>query len=78
MVKYWVDVYKSYRQTLKSDIVHIKPPKRDPDEWSRATGIDAFLHAAPRQAERAIIAVFNQTNTEQGPNRSPFPSTTPG
>ena len=62
VVKYWVDVYKTYRQTIKSDIVHIKPPRRDADNWSRGTGIDAFMHATSRESERALVAVFNQTD----------------
>ena len=62
IVKYWVDVYKTYRPTLKSDIVHIKPPKRNPDAWARGTGMDAFVHVAPGETERALLVVFNQTD----------------
>ena len=63
MLQYWVDVYKTYRPTLKADVIHIRPPRRDARNHERATGIDAFLHATAAEDERAIVAVFNQTDS---------------
>ncbi len=62
LVRYWVDVYKTYRATLKGDVVHIRPPRPDPDAAARATGMDAFVHVAPGRTERALLVVFNQTD----------------
>ncbi|MFE7709095.1 hypothetical protein ACFU6I_25570 [Streptomyces sp. NPDC057486] len=65
VVKYWVDVYKTYRGLVTADIVHLIPPRQKPGNLARGTGIDAFMHARSEGNERALVAVFNQTDEER-------------
>ncbi|WP_433259647.1 discoidin domain-containing protein (plasmid) [Streptosporangium sp. CA-135522] len=62
VVSYWTDVYKTYRGLVTSDIIHLVPPRQDPANPARAQGIDAFMHARSNGNERALVAVFNQTD----------------
>ncbi|WP_069111056.1 discoidin domain-containing protein [Jiangella alba] len=65
VVKYWVDVYKTYRELVTADIVHLIPPRQKEGDLARGTGIDAFMHAQSDGDERALVAVFNQTDEER-------------
>ncbi|MFD6177046.1 MULTISPECIES: discoidin domain-containing protein [unclassified Isoptericola] len=65
VVKYWADVYKTYREVISSDIIHIVPPRQAEGDLARGTGIDAFMHARSDGDERALVAVFNQTDEAQ-------------
>jgi hypothetical protein len=51
MVKKWVDWYKTHREILESDIIHLR----------RADGrdIDYFLHVNPAGKEKAMLVAFN-------------------
>ena len=75
MLKYWVDVYKTYRGTLKGDIVHIRPPKRDPENWARAAGIDASSTLLHRRRNGRFWPSSTR-RTRCGPRRFRFLSTT--
>ena len=53
VVKKWVDFYKTYRDILTSDIVHVRRPDMQ--------GIDAIIHVNPRLKYRGLAVVFNPT-----------------
>ncbi|WP_327241666.1 hypothetical protein [Streptomyces sp. NBC_01320] len=65
VVKYWTDIYKTYRGLVTADIVHLIPPRHKPGNLARGAGIDAFMHARSEGNERALVAVFNQTDEER-------------
>ena len=54
MVKQWVDFYKTYRDILTSDIIHV----RRADMQS----IDSFMHVNPFLTHKALAMVFNPTH----------------
>ena len=55
IVKKWVDFYKSHREVLDSDIIHIRRPDgRD---------YDAILHVNPSGEEKGLLMVYNPLNT---------------
>lgn len=54
IVARWVSVYKSYRDIINSDIIHV----RRPDGQS----IDGFLHANALLEHRGLLALFNPTS----------------
>ncbi|MFE7216406.1 hypothetical protein ACFY0A_35805 [Streptomyces sp. NPDC001698] len=64
VVRYWTDVYKTYRGLVTTDLVHLIPPRQKPGNLARGTGIDAFMHARSEGDERALVAVFNQTDEQ--------------
>ena len=53
IVKKWVDFYKTYRDILTSDIVHVKRPDMQ--------SFDCFMHVNPLIENRALAMVFNPT-----------------
>ncbi|CAD5117051.1 unnamed protein product [Dimorphilus gyrociliatus] len=55
IVKETVDFYKTYRQLLISDIIHV----RRPDMQS----IDAYLHVNPKLKDKALLMAFNPTES---------------
>ena len=65
VVKYWVDVYKTYRNTIWGDIIHLSPPRQNAKNNQRTQSIDGFMHVVPDGNERALVALFNQTGTRQ-------------
>lgn len=62
IVKYWVDFSKRYKEIINSSTIHVKPPKRDPNNPLRTTELDVIMHAGIQSDEKAIIMVFNQTD----------------
>ncbi len=54
MVKKWVDWFKTYREVLTGDIIHLgRPNGRD---------LDCMMHVNPFGEDRAMAVVFNPTN----------------
>ncbi len=53
VVKKWVTFFKTYRDILVSDIVHIRRPDMQ--------GIDAIIHVNPKLDHRGLAMVFNPT-----------------
>lgn len=51
MVRGQVEWYKSHREILESDLIHLR--RADGRDW------DGMLHVNPRLDERALLAVFN-------------------
>lgn len=56
VVKKWVDWFKSHRDILESDVIHVK----------RADGVnlDCVLHVNPSLATKAMAVVYNPGDTE--------------
>ena len=54
MVKKWVDFYKTYRDILTSDVVHVRR--------ADLQSIDSFMHVNPYIENKALAMVFNPTN----------------
>ncbi len=57
VVKKWVDFYKKHREILDSDIIHVRRPD--------GQGIDCMMHVNARLKEKALVMVFNPTDTKQ-------------
>jgi hypothetical protein len=51
VVKRWVDFYKTHREVLDSDIVHLRRP--DGRDW------DGLLHVNPGGREKGLLMVYN-------------------
>ena len=51
VVKRWVDFYKSHRDILDADIIHVRR--------ADATDIDCVLHVNPRLKEKGLAMVYN-------------------
>ena len=54
IVKKWVDIYKSHRAIIDSDIIHLRRP--DGTDW------DGFLHVNPDLKEKGLLMVYNPLN----------------
>ena len=56
MVKKWIDWFLKYRSILTSDVLHIgRPTGRD---------LDCIVHVNPELKEKAIVVVFNPTESD--------------
>jgi hypothetical protein len=53
VVKKWVDFYKSHREVLNADLVHVRRPD--------GRGLDCTLHVNPAGKEKGLAMVFNPT-----------------
>lgn len=56
VVRKWVGFYKSYREILHSDIIHVRRPD--------GKGIDCMMHVNARTEPRALAMVYNPTDRE--------------
>lgn len=56
VVKKVIDWYKTYRDILNSDIIHLKRPSGK--DW------DGFMHVNPKLKEKGLMTVFNPTGTD--------------
>ena len=56
VVKKVIDWYKEHRLILNSDIIHLKRPSGK--DW------DGFMHVNPSLKEKALLMVFNPTDTD--------------
>ncbi|HET6249677.1 MAG TPA: hypothetical protein VFE47_18455 [Tepidisphaeraceae bacterium] len=56
LVKKWVTFYKTHRQVLDGDIIHLR----------RASGLDwdGWLHVNPQGTEKGLLMVYNPLSTE--------------
>lgn len=56
LVKHWVDFYKSHREVLDGDIIHLRRP--DGRDW------DGFLHVNPSGEEKGLLMLYNPLDQE--------------
>lgn len=54
VVKQWVDFYRTHRQILDSDIIHLRRP--DGLDW------DGLLHVDPSGKEKGLLMLYNPLN----------------
>ncbi|UBM58279.1 alpha-galactosidase [Marinilongibacter aquaticus] len=54
LVKGWVDFYKSHREVLDADLVHLRRP--DGQDW------DGIVHVNPFGKEKGLIMLYNPLN----------------
>lgn len=59
----WVGIYKKYRKVLNGITVHFMPPRIDPQNPARTTGIDAIMNQLPEGDTRGFVMFFNQSDT---------------
>ncbi|MEY4674617.1 MAG: hypothetical protein RL148_2401, partial [Planctomycetota bacterium] len=57
LVRRWVAWFKQHRRILESDVVHTSSRRAD------GRDLDWVLHVDPRGTERAMLVVFNPTET---------------
>jgi len=56
MVKQWTDWFKTYREVLTGDIIHLgRPTGRD---------VDCMMHVNPFGKDKGMVVIFNPTNTK--------------
>ena len=56
LVKKWITFYKSHREVLDSDLVHLRRP--DGRDW------DGFVHVNPQGQEKALAMIYNPLTEE--------------
>ena len=56
LVEKWVDFYKSHREVLDADIIHLRRP--DGRDW------DGILHVNPSGEEKGLLMLYNPLNEE--------------
>ena len=63
VTKKWLDYYKKYKPIINSTTIHVKPPSMDTAVNARATSMDVVMHANSQTREKAMVSVFNQTDS---------------
>jgi len=56
LVKKWITFYKSHREVLDADLIHLRRP--DGRDW------DGFVHVNPQGNEKALAMFYNPLTTE--------------
>lgn len=62
VIRKWSTFYKEFKHVLNGTTIHFLPPKINPKNSTRTTGLDAILNVISYGDTRGILAVFNQTD----------------